>query len=85
MKKYHQITDLKFVGDFMFINIDGDEKKFKMKEISPALEKASDEERNAYEISPSGYGINWPLLDEDISIDGLIGIVHTPEWKRKTA
>lgn len=85
MKKHHQITDLKFVGDFMFINIDGEEKKFKMKEISPALEKALDEERNTYEISPSGYGIHWPLLDEDISIDGLIGIVHTPEWKRKTA
>jgi hypothetical protein len=85
MTKHHKINDLKFAGDFMFLNIDGEEKKFKLKEISPALEKASDEERNTYEISPSGYGIHWPLLDEDISIDGLIGIVHTPEWKRKTA
>ena len=36
-------------------------------------------ERATFEISPSGYGIHWPLLDEDISIDGLLGIVHTPK------
>lgn len=30
---------------------------------------ASDIERNHYEISPSGRGIHWPLIDEDISID----------------
>ena len=28
---------------------------------------------------PSGYGIHWPLIDEDLSIDGLLGIVHTPQ------
>jgi hypothetical protein len=56
-----------------------------LKKISPALEKASEEERNIFEISPAGYGINWPLLDEDISIDGLLGIVHVPRWKKKIA
>ena len=39
------------------------------------------EERNNFEVSPSGYGIHWPLIDEDLSIDGLIGIVHTPPDK----
>jgi hypothetical protein len=29
-----------------------------------------------YEISPSGYGIRWPLIDEDLSIDGLLGVRH---------
>ncbi|MDP2982675.1 MAG: DUF2442 domain-containing protein [Candidatus Latescibacter sp.] len=32
-----------------------------------------------YKIQPSGYGIHWPLIDEDIAIDGLLGIVHTRE------
>jgi len=27
-------------------------------------------------VSPSGYGIHWPELDEDLSVDGLIGIRH---------
>ncbi|MBW2657327.1 MAG: DUF2442 domain-containing protein, partial [Deltaproteobacteria bacterium] len=48
-------------------------------------EKASEEERNNFEISLSGYGIHWPLLDEDISIDGLLGIVHAPQWKKMIA
>ena len=26
-----------------------------------------------FEISTFGYGIHWPLLDEDMSIDGLLG------------
>jgi hypothetical protein len=25
-----------------------------------------------FEISPSGYGILWPDLDEDLAIDGMI-------------
>jgi hypothetical protein len=85
MKAYHEIKNLHFSGEYMILTIDGEEKKFRIREISPALKKASQDERNVYEISPSGYGIHWPLIDEDISIDGLLGIVHTREPKRKTA
>jgi hypothetical protein len=47
------------------------------------LERAESENLLAFEVSPSGYGIHWPRLDEDISIDGLLGIVHSPEDTRK--
>lgn len=85
MKKYHDIGNLKCQNGFLIITIDGEFKKFPLKKISPALEKASEAERSNFEISFSGYGIHWPLLDEDISIDGLIGIVHVPRWKKKIA
>jgi hypothetical protein len=85
MKKYHDISDFKFENGFLVITIDGDRKRYQLNKISPVLEKASKEERNNFEFSPSGYGIHWPLLDEDISIDGLLGIVHTPQWKKKIA
>jgi hypothetical protein len=85
MKKYHDISELKFQEGFLIITIDGEPNKFLLKEISPALEKASEAERNNFEISPSGYGVHWPLLDEDISIDGLLGIDHAPQWKKKIA
>ena len=85
MKAYHEIKNLHFSGEYMVLTIDGNQKKFRIKEISPALERASQDERNVYEISPSGYGIHWSLIDEDISIDGLLGILHTREAKRKTA
>ena len=85
MKKFHDISDLKFEDGFLVITIDGEPKRFQLKEVSPVLEKASEEERSNFEISPSGYGIHWPLLDEDISIDGLLGIVHAPQWERQIA
>lgn len=85
MKKCHEVSDIRFEGDFLALKIDGKEGRFELNKISPALKKASEQERNTFEISPAGYGIYWPLLDEDLSIDGLLGIIHRPERKRKTA
>lgn len=85
MKKSHEVSNLRFEGNLFILRIDGKESKFELKQISPVLENASEKERNTFEVSPSGYGIHWPLLDEDISIDGLLGIIHTPERKRKIA
>jgi hypothetical protein len=78
MKQYHRVTGLHFEGDVMVLTVDGQEKRFQVSDISPTLQQASEQERNLFEISPSGYGIHWPLLDEDLSIDGLLGIVHAP-------
>ena len=85
MKKYHQVAGLQFEGEVMILTIDGHEKRFQVGEISPVLLRASHQERNAFEISPSGYGIHWPLFDEDLSIDGLLSIVHALEKNRTTA
>ncbi len=38
----------------------------------PRLQNASKEVRQKYEISPSGYGIHWPDVDEDLSVAGLL-------------
>jgi len=85
MKPYHQVTGLRFEGTVMILSIDGHEKRFQVSDISSALQQASEQERNRFEISPSGYGIHWPLLDEDLSIDALLGIVHGPQKAAKSA
>ena len=85
MKKYHDIKNLHFSGQYIILTIDGNEKKFRIKDVSSALERATEQERSSYEVSPSGYGVHWPMIDEDVSIDGLLGIVHIRETKRKTA
>jgi len=85
MKKQHSVENMKFKNDHIILTIDGTERKFPLNEISPALNNASERERTTFELSPSGYGVHWPLLDEDLSIDGLLGIVHSPSQKRKTA
>jgi len=38
---------------------------------SPRLAAASTEQRRSAELSPGGYGIHWPMIDEDLSISGL--------------
>jgi len=40
---------------------------------SPVLAAATTEDRRRAELSPGGYGIHWPTLDEDLSIGGLVG------------
>lgn len=81
MNSYHKVENLKFEDDILNIMIDGVEYSFQIEDISKRLLKASEAERKIYNISPSGYGINWPIIDEDLSIDGLLGIKHSPTGK----
>jgi hypothetical protein len=41
-------------------------------QCSPCLAAANTVQRQQAELSPGGYGIHWPLLDEDLSIGGLV-------------
>jgi hypothetical protein len=79
MNKLHEIGFLNFADGLLEIEIDGRMETFRLETVSPLLARASELERMTYDISPSGYGIHWPLLDEDISVDSLLGIVHRPE------
>lgn len=79
MNKFHNVEKLEFERDRLVLYVDGKEYLFKLSDISRKLANASDFEREKYEISPSGYGIHWPLIDEDLSIDGLLGIKHAPQ------
>jgi hypothetical protein len=85
MKSYHDVKNLHFGGEYLILTVDGEEKRIRLNDISSALGRASEKEKNTFEISPSGYGIHWPLIDEDIAVDGLLGIIHSKESKRKTA
>lgn len=85
MNKSHLIGKLTFTDTALRIEIDGKERQYELNTISPSLAAASDLERMTYDISPSGYGISWPLIDEDLSVDGLLGIIHTPALENATA
>jgi Protein of unknown function (DUF2442) len=39
---------------------------------SAKLATASETARMQAELSPGGYGVHWPLLDEDLSVQGLL-------------
>jgi hypothetical protein len=85
MKSYHDVKNLHFSGEYMILTVDGEEKRIRLNDISSILGRATEKEKSTFEISPSGYGIHWPLIDEDVAVDGLLGIIHSRESKRKTA
>ena len=68
----HKIDTIRFDQDFIMLNIDGNELTIPLDKLSKRLKSATDIERAMYKISPSGYGIHWPLIDEDLSIDGIL-------------
>ena len=41
-------------------------------ECSERLAAANPIERTRMILSPSGYGIHWPLLDEDLAVESLV-------------
>jgi Protein of unknown function (DUF2442) len=47
-------------------------------QCSSTLARASWTERSRAEMSPSGYGIHWPLLDEDLAVGPLPKSVEHP-------
>jgi hypothetical protein len=79
MNKLHKLKNIRIEGNSLCLNIDGKDLKVDLKSISLVLASANNKERAEFEVSPSGYGIHWPLIDEDISINGLLGIKHIPE------
>jgi len=85
MSQYHSIENLHFIDNSMVLIIDGEEKKFQLATVSQRLMEASELERNQFEISPSGYGIHWPLIDEDLSVDGLLGVIHSRKSIEETS
>lgn len=85
MNKHHDLANVTVTGGILSLVVDGNPLSKDLRALSPLLKDASDEELAVYEISPSGYGIHWPSVDEDISIDGLLGILHAPENVKQSA
>jgi hypothetical protein len=38
----------------------------------PRLLEATPEQRADWEVAGAGYGIHWPQIDEDLSVEGLL-------------
>ena len=83
--RHHKVENIEIKNGILNGLINGKPIQCELSSISSILANASGKEVNVYEVSPSGYGIHWPLLDEDIFIDGLLGIKHSPEKEQKSA
>lgn len=85
MNKYHRVENVCVENGYFSLVVDGTHILKKLEEASSILSNAKKEEQQVFEISPSGYGIHWPLIDEDLSIDALIGSGQNLSSNRKSA
>ncbi len=72
MTATHHIKAVSFERNLICLQVDGKSVKLPLDKVLHKLELANEIERTLFNISPSGYGIHWPLLDEDIPIDFLL-------------
>jgi hypothetical protein len=80
MDKAHEVSGVGFPGTMLHLRVDGKDYEVDVAQLSTRLAAATPEQQANCKISPAGYGIHWPDLDEDLSIDGLIGVRHERPW-----
>ena len=65
-------TTVRIESGFLIIERNNETYRFELKTISERLAKATPAQLSEFTVSPSGYGIHWSLIDEDISIPALV-------------
>jgi hypothetical protein len=67
------ITGVSFEDDMLQVSLsDGREIRVPL-EWFPKLRSATSEKRQQWRLIGRGIGIHWPDLDEDISLEGILG------------
>lgn len=72
MKKHHEVTRARVVSGGLHMTVEGKRYRVELAAVSSRLACAGPEDQRRFEVSPAGYGIHWPTVDEDLSVDGLI-------------
>jgi Protein of unknown function (DUF2442) len=78
MTRAHEVRDARISGTMLTIVVDGRQYRFDLAKASKRLAQATQSQRDHFELSPSGYGLHWSEIDEDLSVDGLLGVAHAP-------
>jgi len=65
-------TGIGTTNENLVIRLADREVRIPWERCSPILATATADERRRAELSPGGYGIHWPILDEDLSIGTLV-------------
>ena len=63
---------IRVTEDSLVIVVAGETVSIPWSQCSPRLARATTAQRLAAELSPGGYGIHWPLVDEDLAVGPLV-------------
>lgn len=71
-QKIHEVTADPRDATYFYFTVDGVRYRLRWSDCSPRLTQATASERAHVDISPGGYGIHWPLVDEDLAVQPLM-------------
>ncbi|MCB0099714.1 MAG: DUF2442 domain-containing protein [Caldilineaceae bacterium] len=72
MSKIHEVVVNQVTQEHLYLTVDETAYRILWSNCSKRLRLATPDERSFIDIAPSGYGLHWPLLDEDLAIDPLL-------------
>lgn len=70
--RMHDVNAVWTDSTYLYLTVNGRSYRIRWADCSPQLLEASDWQRQRLEIAPSGYGIHWPEIDEDLAIAPLL-------------
>ena len=81
---FHDVLVEQIDHQFLYLTVDGQRYQIAWQACSLRLAQASQSERSFIDIAPSGYGMHWPLLDEDLAIEPLLKRVPPVQFLKET-
>lgn len=66
-------ADIETTDDELIVQLSDRKVRIPWQRCSPIFAVATADQRHRAKLSPGGHGSHWPLLDEDLSIGGLVG------------
>ena len=67
-----KVSDVRFDEDTLSVCLADDRTITVPLHWYPRLQAATPEQRSNWKVSGGGYGIHWPEIDEDLSVEGLL-------------
>ena len=75
--KIHNVISVKAEDSYLLFVVDNQAHRITWTDCSSRLAEVNKSERALIEVSPSGYGLHWPLIDEDLAITPLLKIADS--------
>ncbi len=68
MNKIHSMKSINATETHLHLIIDDNADRIRWEDCSPKLAHASLPQKKRVDVAPSGHGIHWPEIDEDLAI-----------------
>ncbi|MFM7551157.1 MAG: DUF2442 domain-containing protein [Cyanobacteriota bacterium] len=67
-----RVMHVSSTDDFLVVELEDGRTISAPLDCYPSLFHASQKGRDDWEVTGSGFGIHWPTIDEDVSVEGLL-------------